>query len=396
MLTSRACGALATFVLGTVAAISGCSGKEEEILPGPSQGQSGSSAVAGTASGGAPGGGAPGQSGSGTMGGSSTNAGGSSGTAGTSTSGTGGVAGGAGGSGGSSAAGGSGGAGGIEPGDTPPWRPLNVTASVGEHKHGNAGVDTRAKSLGKLVVDIGVNSGGYSSWLAKRGYHSIGAPCGDCPAPNLGAGRDEVGKCRMNEFANTEASVKKTLTDLHAQFEEEDWGYFLNQDGSVRWSDVAITGISHGATTAAVAGHIGTRMWRVVSRSGPRDNTCGAGNGECAVPLSAASYDAACKDEEVASWLDQPSKTPIERFFAIVGTTDGQCGDIMFNMHRTKYVGAPVIYDEAGAVLTGTNQFFAKGAGHADFLAAPTIVPNNEAVLNIAFGIPPENQNPKF
>ena len=110
-----------------------------------------------------------------------------------------------------------GGMGGLEEGDTPPWRPLNVIAAPDEHQHGNAGMDARSKLLGKLAVDIGVNSGGYISWLAKRGYHSIGAPCGDCPAPNLGGGRDEVGNCRLEEFKTTEASVKQTLTNLHGQ-----------------------------------------------------------------------------------------------------------------------------------------------------------------------------------
>jgi hypothetical protein len=56
----------------------------------------------------------------------------------------------------------------------------------------------------------------------------------------------------------------------------------------------------------------------------------------------------------------------------------------------------PIIHDEPGAVPTGTNQSFAKGAGHAAFLAAPKVVPNNEAVLNIAFAIPAENQNPEL
>jgi hypothetical protein len=302
-----------------------------------------------------------------------------------------------GGVGGTAAGSSSGGGGGLEAGDTPPVRPLNVMASKGEHVHGKAGLDTRAtKMLGKLVVDLGVNAGGYSSFLAKRGYHSMGAPCGSCPAPDLGGSRTRVGECRMQEFATTEASVKQQLTSLHAQYPEEDWGYFLNADGSVRWSDVAITGISHGATTAAIAGRIGARMWRVVSRSGPRDNTCGLGNGQCTAPITTPAYDANCPDEDVAAWLDEEPKTPMNRFYGIVGMTDGQCGDIMFNMHRTGYIGTPVIFDNAQAVLTGTNQFFSMAGGHYDFLAAPGGVMRTPEVLNIAFGIPPENQNPAF
>ncbi len=292
-----------------------------------------------------------------------------------------------------------GGAPAIDPDDTPPWRPLNITAALGEHQHGSAGVDTRAPTmLGKLVVDIGVNSGGYVAWLAKRGYHSMGAPCGACAAPNLDGGRDTVGTCRLGEFANTAAHVKATLDMLSAQYPEEDWGYFLNKDGSVRWSDVAITGMSHGATTAAVAGRIAQRMWRVVSRSGPRDDTCGNGGGVCTMPLTTPSYDVACPPKKIASWLDMPSKTPMNRFYGIVGTTDVECGDIMFDMSYAKYVGMPVIFNMPGAVLTGTNQFFTTIGGHLDFLnAAASEKPlNTEAVLNIAFAIPPENQNPKF
>ena len=279
--------------------------------------------------------------------------------------------------------------------DTPPVRPLNVTAAPVEHVHGKAGMDGRAKWLGKLVVDIGVNDGGYSGFLAKRGYHSLGAPCGACAAPNLGNSRDEVGTCRLTEWATTQKSVKDQLTSLQGQYPEEDWGYFLNADGSVRWSDVAITGISHGATTAAISGRLGARMWRIVSRSGPRDNECGLGNGQCSAPLSTPSYDVACPDAKVASWLDQPSKTPMSRFYALVGMMDGQCGDIMFDMHRTKYLGVPTIADEAGAVITGTNQFFFKNQGHYDFLAANGGA-GIAAALNIAFAIPPENQTPTF
>jgi hypothetical protein len=297
------------------------------------------------------------------------------------------------------ASGGSGSSGGYvswEPGDTMPARPINVTASAMEHVHGNAGMDARAKSLGKLVVDIGVNSGGYVSWLAKRGYHSIGAPCGACPAPNLDANRDDVGTCRMGEFANTEKSVTQTLTTLAGQYPEEDWGYFLNADGSVRWSDVAITGMSHGATTAAVAGRVGKRMWRVVSRSGPRDDTCGNAGGMCSMPLSTPSYDAACPQKQIASWLDTTPMTPIDRFYGLVGTTDVECGDIMFDMFYAKYPGAPTIWNTPGAVLTGTNQFFSTEGGHLDFLNAGNKPMNTDAVLNIAFDIPPENQNPAF
>jgi hypothetical protein len=375
-------------------AVACSSGDSGGVAPGPSQ--SGHAGNAPGASGSNPGGS------TGVAGGGASTQGGGTATSGAATGGvstvggesTGGINGGgtAGTSGGTAGSGGS-----MDDGlDTPPWRPLNVTAAPVEHIHGKAGMDGRAKSLGKLVVDIGVNAGGYSGFLAKRGYHSIGAPCGACAAPNLGNSRDEVGDCRLTEWATTQKSVKDQLDMLQAQYPEEDWGYFLNKDGTVRWSDVAITGISHGATTAALSGRIGARMWRIVSRSGPRDNVCGLGDGKCTAPLSNPAYDVACPDAKVASWLDQPSKTPMNRFYALVGMSDGQCGDIMFNMHRTKYIGVPVIFEDATpAMLMATNQFFSKNEGHFDFLAANG-GPGIAAALNIAFGIPPENQNPAF
>ncbi len=368
-----------------------CSSSEAGVTPGaesggtPAQSLSGSGNPSGNHAGGANGGGAAGAT---TLGGASSGGATTGGNAGASSNG--------GAAGQVATAGNSSGGVGPDPDDTPPWRPLNVTAGLGEHLHGSAGMDTRAKSLGKLAVDIGVNSGGYVRWLAKRGYHVMGAPCGSCPAPNLGAGRDAVGTCRLGEFDNTADHVKSTLTSLHGQFPEEDWGYFLNQDGSVRWSDVAITGMSHGATTAAVAGRVAQRMWRVVSRSGPRDTGCGNPGGICKVPLSTPSYDTACEPADIASWLDSPSKTPMNRFYGLVGTTDVECGDIMFDMHYAKYPGEPVLWNEPGAVLTSTNQFFSTEGGHLDWLLAANVPPNTEEVLNIAFGIPPENQHPAF
>jgi hypothetical protein len=392
--------AVASVALGSfpvaLACSSGSAGGSAAVAGSPSN--QGGTAASGASSGGSNAtGGAGGSVQGGGVGPGGTATGGNAGGLGT--GGSAGGVGGAGGTGGSTSAGASsGGMSGADPCDTPPWRPLKVTAALGEHIHGKAGLDTRAKTmLGKLVVDIGVNSGGYSSFLAKRGYHSIGAPCGACPAPDLAGDRTRVGKCREGEFATTAASVKATLTSLQGQYPEEDWGYFLTQDGSnVRWSEVAITGISHGATTAALSGRIGACMWRIVSRSGPRDNTCGLGGGQCSAPLSTPSYDANCPDANVASWLDQPSKTPMDRFYALVGMQDSQCGDIMFDMHRTKYLGVPTIFDTAGAVLTDTHQFFSSTQGHYDFLAAPGGAMNTPAVLEIAFGIPPENRNPNF
>ena len=114
------------------------------------------------------------------------------------------------------------------------------------------------------------------------------------------------------------------------------------------------------------------------------------------MPLSTPSYDTNCQPSKIASWLDVPSKTPIGRFYGLVGTTDVECGDIMFDMHYAQYPGVPVLWNMPGALLTGTNQFYSTEGGHLDFLNAANKPMNTEEVLNIAFAIPPENQQPNF
>src|SRR5258706_6518451 len=83
------------------------------------------------------------------------------------------------GGGGSPASGGAGSGGDaamIDPGDTKPWRPLNVTATPGQHTHTYAGASNgldnpAAKMMGKLSGDLGVSGGGYQQDRGKRGFH---------------------------------------------------------------------------------------------------------------------------------------------------------------------------------------------------------------------------------
>jgi hypothetical protein len=149
-----------------------------------------------------------------------------------------------------------------------------------------------------------------------------------------------------------------------------------------------------------VAGRLGARLWRVLSDAGPRDDTCGNAGGMCSVPFDPAKppYDPNCPVAEIASWIDAPSKTPLDRFYSLVGTTDVECGDIMFNVFRAGYPGMPVQWDVANPVLSGTNKFYSSTGGHLDFLgAADSVKPlNTDKVLNVVFAIPPENQNPAF
>jgi hypothetical protein len=300
---------------------------------------------------------------------------------------------------------------GFEPGDTPPWRALNVTATAALHFHNVngklLGVDGRATPLGKLAVDLGVEGGSYSPWLGKRGYHVLSVAFTQCVGMfDWSQGRDVDDRCHQGEWEMIAAGVKANLTDAAMQFPEEDWGYFLNTDGSVRWSDVVITGMAEGGNTAAFIGRVGARFWRVVSRSAPRADTCGKGPATGPYdpadppwwPVAPTCDDTHCCLGHIDQWLDAPSLTPLDRFYGIAGMTDGKYGDIMFCMDRAGYPGQPVTFDVPGATLTGTNRFIATKGGSLDWLNAPSNLKplNTDAVLNIAFAIPPANQNPTF
>jgi hypothetical protein len=276
-------------------------------------------------------------------------------------------------------------------GDTPPWRPLNITAPSGEHIHtifGNSvGLDTRAaKMIGKLIVDMGVASGGYWTWAGKRGFHVFGVSFAECA---VGPPPPADGACRAVEFKTITDKLTAGLPMLQQMYPTEDWGYFLNKDGTIRWSDVGFTGVSHGATTAARIGHL-VRLYRAVSRSGPRDNTCGDGKiitGDYN-PMVDLRYDPQCKNGYFASWLDEPVVTPIDRFFSFVGELDGQFGDDFFHAARVGYVGQPVNIGTAQAPYGGSHRFYAQ-VGHEGFEEFTD-------AMNIAWGVPLENQHPAF
>jgi hypothetical protein len=344
---------------------------------------------------------------------------GDSGLSGDGAAGAGGSAGdaGAAGAGGSTGTAGVSGAGGIGE-DIPPWRPLGITVSPGLHTHTTpsgltAGLDNRAaKMAGKVVLDIGVVSGGYEAYLGKRGFHVIGVKdVNDCTVNDWSQGRDFDGDCRFNNLdglphgtqktVTTEQAIMnqvfQTLTTFEKSYPGEGWGYFLTQDGKgVRWSDTIFTGISHGAQDAACFAHE-LRVSAAVSSSGPRDNTCGKGavpgnydpNNPPWFPLAATCDATHCCVDHIASWIDSPSATPIDRYYGFVGEADTQYGDIMFTMERMHFVGAPVNVTQVAAPYNGSHRFYAN-VGHGALSEFPI------AAVNVAFGVLPENSNPTF
>ena len=319
-------------------------------------------------------------------------------------------------SGGSSAAGSGGAAQGGAPIAGGGSRPMNVTASKARHQHAfrakdadpsvsfndnsQVGVlDNRAPTLmGKLVLPfggLGTNSGTLEAggeFCARRGFHVLGvAAFQDYDV--LSNGADFFGDARRSvfegvlhtragEFANIKLTpadgvaqrTQKALAYLHARYPEEDWGYFLQADGSVRWSDVIFSGFSHGGSNAARFAFL-VQAARVVSLSAPRENTC-------------TRLDLANCGGTVATWLGEVSKTPMDRFFAITGKTDDQHLQHLFAMEKTGYSGAATSIDGAQPPYGNSHRLLAN-AGHTDFCQLSSYT----AVCNYAFGVPPENQS---
>jgi hypothetical protein len=313
------------------------------------------------------GGNAPTTAGSGgTTGGSAGSSGGSDATAGGTTGGT---AGSGGTSGGSSGSGGGGG------------KTLTITAApkLNTHKVGGRdwAIDTRLPEfMGKLVVNLEVDDGNINDFAIKHGFHVYAAQIFHCPIVESQGdyttkGKEFNGNCRLETFdgmnhnggsgttpeTSIMGKVKAGLTQLAADYGEEGWSYFLDDTGNVRWDQVAFTGYSHGATSAARWAKK-VKVWRVVSRSGPRDNLCG--NGPNQPPQTN------CNPAVISAWLDEESMTPVENYWGLVGAGDGQYGDILFAMERLKLVGMPTNINQVAPPYNGSHRLFISG-GHDAF-----------------------------
>lgn len=301
-----------------------------------------------------------------------------------------------------------------EDGDLVPPRALDVTAAKGRHEHrfrakdADATVsyndndeiaifDNRAATLmGKLVLTFGGagetkgNLTGGGEFCAKRGFHVLAVAA--FQAYNIvDYGPDFFGDARrtvfegvmhtkQDAFANITLTpadgvaqrTQKALQYLHATYPDEDWGYYLQADGSVRWSDVIFTGVSHGASNSARFASL-VRASRVVAVAGPRDNLC-------------ARVDLNDCGGEVATWYDEVPKTPIERYYTITGTQDDQHTQHLFAMEKLGYLGEPTRVDNAQPPYDNSHRLV-HGGGHDDVCANQSFAD----LCNYAFGVPAEN-----
>jgi len=231
-------------------------------------------------------------------------------------------------------------------------------------------VDTSKPMQGKLVICIGgigggPGGGGIEGFAKNMGFHVFlvatqtaisGAPDSYKqtlktnpmdPEANrqVGDGRMEAfdGKDRVSwlDIQPPDSIVNRTEHALqHAMTADPggDWGYYLNADGSVRWTDVYMVGYSFGSQTIAMDAKY-VRFGRVIATSGPQDE--GFPN---------------------ATWISAPSATPVDRMYMAVGftmpypstaTNDNEVMGMLTTVKNAGWPGTPfnVIPEQVGPFM---------------------------------------------
>ena len=177
-------------------------------------------------------------------------------------------------------------------------------------------VDGRVPTQGRLVIFLhgaGRNEKcgpvAHLRLLAGFGFH-VFSPCyvSDYGVDNCGS---DIRGCRLEAFEGIdhhpyvriapadaiERRVARGLRHLETLQPEADWGRFLDSDGRPDWSQIILTGHSHGASTAALIGMV-RRVGRVVMLAGPYD------------PGQA--------------WLEQTGLTPVSDYYGLSHVGDRQ------------------------------------------------------------------------
>ncbi len=271
---------------------------------------------------------------------------------------------------------------------------LDPNANIGhqgDNQHGR--FDSSKPTKWKLIVLLpGIGGGpglGTSGWIASQGFHEFdvaydsdipGAP--DKPDPRF-SDPATVGNTRMNQFdgkgrtpacsddkctANAptvtvsnsiQERVRLGIKHLAAGDPDGGWDWYLNADGTVRWSDCGFFGYSYGATHAAVIS-VYVRLGLIVVGSGPWNES-----------------------HPEATWIQTASATPGIRAYAIYGKMDGRYPDYE---NETKELGWPGPYPfelptfTQGDLTTpapwymGSHSLLVDPQGHTEFCAGSNTV----------------------
>lgn len=214
-------------------------------------------------------------------------------------------------------------------------------------------LDTRVAPKGKLVIYLhgaddfaNCGNGPLGTLVASWGFHWF-APCyvatygvdnctNDIEGCRLEAfdGSDHHSFVKIGRSDSIEERVILALKHLQTLNPQGDWQYFL--DGNVpRWSDVIITGHSHGASSSGVIG-VHRNVSRVVMLAGPYD------------PGQA--------------WLSQTPMTPRDRFFGFSHASDSQHSGHLAAWQSLGLPGTPIRIDDAQSPYGGSHRLFSKAS----------------------------------
>jgi hypothetical protein len=175
-------------------------------------------------------------------------------------------------------------------------------------------------------------------------------------------GKDRVSWLNINEHDSFAYRAALGLKYMQEQDPGGDWAYFLNADGTVRWSDVYLVGYSYGSQTLAVVGKY-VRIGRGIATSGPADE--GFPN---------------------ATWMKVPSATPPDRMIGLFG--EGDVGNKLTTVTNAGWLVPQVTV--AGNVTTAGlmngHVFVLSGEGHGEFCAGDG--GKWKALCSYAFGAP--------
>lgn len=210
-------------------------------------------------------------------------------------------------------------------------------------------LDTRAEPKDKLVIYLhgagdftSCGNGALGTLVASWGYHWFGP----CYLSNYGVDNcgDDIEGCRLEALEGAdhhpfleierpdsiEERIVRGLQHLAEINPEGDWSYFVDGDAP-RWSDIVVTGHSHGASTSGVIG-VHHEVFRVVMLAGPYD------------PEQA--------------WLSSTPLTPAERFFGLSHTGDSQHSGHLAAWAALALPGTPTRGDGAEAPYANSHRLY--------------------------------------
>lgn len=221
-----------------------------------------------------------------------------------------------------------------------------------------AAFDTRVAPRGYLVVYLhGAGAPGtcgsvaHEDFLAVRGFHVIGP----CYSSNYGVGNcgNDIGSCRLEAFDGVdrttviditrsdsiEERIIRMLGRLQTLNPQGGWEYFL-VDGQPRWDRIIISGISHGASTAALIAKV-RPVARAVMLSGPLDTG--------------------------QAWLTMSSITPADRQWGFTHSVDVQHAGHLAAFGALMLPGAPQRIESGAPPWSDSHRLFTSiDAGNSD------------------------------